>query len=178
MKLRIIKSIIIVSWGLLFGYIGIIYLPPISSLYNTISTKAQEFIQKKTPSLYTIELDKDLMIVTIPQFTVGIVGFNEVDWGELNIVEVVDEMYKVLKVNSPNSNVKIYISLYSLNEDRYGNKCRTYRLYDLMSVNTSEVKKYKNSDFFERDYNIIHQIRRLPFDKKPIKEVSKNEKKD
>lgn len=172
-NIKLINPILI---SLVIVWCGYISNSLISNLYNTISIKTQEFIQQKKTSLYTIELDKDLMIVTIPQFTVGIVGFNEVDWGKLNIVEVVDDMYNTLKANSPNSNVQIYISLYSHNEDRYGNKYRSYRLYDLMSVNTSEVKKYKNGYFFERDYNIISQIRRLPFDKNPIKEITKNEK--
>lgn len=166
-------------WGLLCAYIVIAYISPkISSFFNSISTNVQKFTQQEKKPFYAIELDNDLMIVTIPQFTVGISGFNEIDWGELNIMEVVDDIFQKIKTEAQHTTIKINISMYFDGEDKYGNKYYTYRLYELMTVNTAEIKRYKNSSYFEKEYNIVHQIIRLPFDKQPIKELTKNESSD
>ncbi len=174
MKSEIKTLLIQVVVGLMGVYLGYKYLPTIvNQFYNSITIKIQEYTTHKN---YAVELDKDIMIVTIPQFTVGIVGFNEIDWGELNIMEVVDDLFQKLKADKSNSTITIDIAMYSYGEDKYGNRHCVYRLYELMTVNLSEVKKYINCSYFERDYNIVHQITRLPFDKRPIKVIKKNEK--
>lgn len=147
---------------------GYISNPLFTYLYNSVVTSWNKL---QTPQkIYRIDLSNNSATILIPQFTVGIAGFNQIDWGELNIVEVIDELYHSLISVNANIDYKIYVNLYYYNTDKYGNKTLNGRIYELLTVSTAEVRKYKNSCYFEQNYDIINRITRLPFDKKAIRE--------
>lgn len=147
---------------------GYISNPLFTNLYNSVITSNWEKSQKS--ETYRIDLSDNSVTVLIPQFTVGIAGFNQIDWGELNIVEVIDELYHSLISVKKNVDCKIFINLYYYDTDKYGNRTLNGRIYELLTVSTAEVQRYKNSRYFEQNYDIINQITRLPFDKKAIRE--------
>lgn len=142
----------------------------VEKIDNYIQTEFSNWKKSRNPKTYRIDLSNNSATVIIPQFTVGIAGFNQVDWGELDIVEVMNELFQSLVTVKTDFNCKIYVNLYYYDTDNYGNKTCNERIYELLTISTTEVKRYKSSRYFEQDYNLIHQITRLPFDKKPIRE--------
>lgn len=144
--------------------------PFVEKIYNSIKTEFSNWKKSHTSPIYRIDLSNNSATILIPQFTVGIAGFNQIDWGELNIVEVINELFHSLISVKTNFDCKIYVNLYYYDTDMYGNKTLNGRIYELLTVSTAEVRQYKNSHYFEQNYDIINQITRLPFDKRPIKE--------
>lgn len=144
--------------------------PFVGKVDNFIKSEFSNWKKAQTPSIYRIDLSNNSATILIPQFTVGIAGFNQIDWGELNIVEVIDELFQSLISVKTNIDCKIYVNLYYYDTDKYGNKTIHGRIYELLTVSTAEIRQYKNSRYFEQNYDIINQITRLPFDKKAIRE--------
>lgn len=142
----------------------------VEKVENFIKSEFSNWKKSQKPQIYRIDLSNNSATVLIPQFTVGIAGFNQIDWGELNIVEVIDELYHSLISVKTNVDCKIYVNLYYYDTDKYENKTINGRIYELLTVSTVEVRRYKNSRYFEQNYDIINQITRLPFDKKAIRE--------
>lgn len=164
-NIKLINPILISLAMVWWGYIR---NPLFTNLYNSAITSNWKKSQKS--KTYRIDLSDNSVTVLIPQFTVGIAGFNQIDWGELNIVEVIDELYHSLISVNKNVDCKIFINLYYYDTDKYGNRTLNGRIYELLTVSTAEVQRYKNSRYFEQNYDIINQITRLPFDKKAIRE--------
>ncbi len=159
----ILISLAMVWWGYISN-------PLFTNLCNSVATELSNWKKSQKPKIYRIDLSNNSATVLIPQFSVGIAGFNQIDWGELNIVEVIDELYQSLATTKTDFNCQIYVNLYYYDTDKYGNKTYNERIYKLLTIPTEEVKRYRNSSYFEQSYDIIYQITRLPFDKKPIKE--------
>lgn len=159
----IIISLAIVWWG----YIS---YPIFTNLYNSAVIELSNWKKTRDPQIFRIDLTNNSATIVIPQFTVGIAGFNQIDWGELDIVEVINELYQSLKTVKTDFNCLIYVNLYYYDTDKYGNKTYNERIYKLLTVPTAEVKKYRNGRYFEQGYDIINKITRLPLDKKPIRE--------
>ena len=164
-NIKLINPILI---SLIIVWCGYIINPLFTNLYNSVITSNWKKSQKS--KTYRIDLSDNSVTVLIPQFTVGIAGFNQIDWGELNIVEVIDELYHSLISVKTNVDCKIFINLYYYDTDKYGDRTLNGRIYELLTVSTAEVQRYKSSRYFEQNYDIINQITRLPLDKKAIKE--------
>ena len=81
-NIKLINPILISLAMVWWGYIS---NPLFTNLYNSAITSNWKKSQKS--KTYRIDLSDNSVTVLIPQFTVGIAGFNQIDWGELNIVE-------------------------------------------------------------------------------------------
>lgn len=166
-NIEVINPVLISLAMVWWGYVS---NPLFTNLYNSVITEISNWKESQNPKTYRIDFSNNSVTVLIPQFTVGIAGFNQIDWGGLNIVEVIDELYYSLISVRTNVDCRIFINLYYYDTDKYGNRTINGRIYELFTVSTAEVQRYKNSRYFERNYDIINRITRLPFDKKAIRE--------
>jgi len=165
-----IKMINPIVFSLVMVWFGYVSNPIFTQLYNSAATEISNWMKARDTPTFRIDITNDSATITIPQFTIGIAGFNQLDWGELDIDEVIDELFHSLLSVKTDFDCKIYINLYYYDANKYGNKTFNGRIYELLTVSTAEVKRYKNSHYFEQNYDIINQITKLPFNKKPIKE--------
>jgi hypothetical protein len=109
---------------------------------------------------YEVKYYDDGIYITIPWYEP--VSYSAVVYPpRFSMEEVIKETFALLQQSSPNNSVRIKVTFYRLTRDKYGNLYKELSIYNLLEVNTSEVKKYRNYIYFENEYDIEGKIRVL-----------------
>lgn len=126
-----------------------------------ISFNSCDCEQAKDPYEFSWQNDGLCIIMPEPSYTVGIAAINEVriDWNEVDPDELSEDLYKMLKKSNRSGNLDIYVSFTYEETDKYGN-VSTKRMPNqyLATIQMSEVSKYVDSRYFEKNYKILDRI--------------------
>lgn len=117
----------------------------------------------KEDNVYSLSLEGNNLYITMPHPTIGIVGINEVSWRGVDLDELTNDIYTLLKKQHLSDIYSLYVKFEMTSTDKYGNEEKNYRKAFLFEVPVEEVKKYKDSKYFGNSYNLIGKLREAAF---------------
>lgn len=116
---------------------------------------------------YTVYWENANLCIVMPRPTLGIVGFNEVDWRGVDLSKVMEDIYDEFILTRRSGTVQLWLRFEIPLTDKYGNETMTYEDYRLVEIPVSEAKKFKSGKYLEAEYRIIEKIKDVAF---PFKE--------
>lgn len=107
---------------------------------------------------YKMHWNENMLIIEMPCPTYGVVGINKVDWGKVDIDDLLDDICDNAKKCDYSQCVVCVVLIYK-SKDRYGNDIvEKSDLYYLFSIDTSEARKYTSGKYLNGYYNITGRI--------------------
>ena len=108
---------------------------------------------------YSLSWQGNSLYITMPYPSIGIVGINELSWGEVEPTELVEDIFKALKSSNLTGNCPLYVCFSSKTTDKYGNPAlEVDEPHFLMDIPMSEVPKYVSAEYFGDSYGITNKI--------------------
>lgn len=107
---------------------------------------------------YKIYWDKDNLCVVMPYPTRGIANLNQINWGDVNLDEVAQDIYEEIIKNNSYLNIKVWVRFENPQFDKYGNETMVYDDFEIATIPLSEAKKYQSWKFLNQSYSIIYNI--------------------
>lgn len=112
---------------------------------------------------YKASWNKNMLVIEMPYPTKGVVGINAISWGEVDVDELVEDIYDEIK-KSDYSQCLICVMFITKYKDQYGNDVEDKtNLHLIACLNPLEVRKYKNGKYLDEHYNITNRILREAF---------------
>ncbi len=94
--------------------------------------------------------------------TVGVVGINQIDWGDVRLSEVMEDVLKAVKEkDSYSSEFHLYARLTCNPKDKYGNSTERQDDYLVETIEFAEAKKYQTAQSFNGNYGITYKIEEI-----------------
>jgi len=107
---------------------------------------------------YKMRWNGNMLVIEMPCPTYGIVGINEVGWGKVDVDDLLDDICDNAKKCDYSQCMVCAIFTYK-SKDRYGNDIvEKSNLHYLVSINTSEARKYTSGRYLNESYNITGRI--------------------
>lgn len=115
--------------------------------------------------LYSLSIDNNNLYITMPHPTIGIAGINEVSWRGVDLDMVAEDVYNTLKKKHLSDIYSLYVKFEITSTDKYGNEEKNYKKVFLFKVPVEEVRKYKDSKYFGKSYNLSGKLYEAAFGK-------------
>lgn len=107
---------------------------------------------------YKLNWDRNLLIVEMPYPTMGGVGINKIDWGKVDVDDLVEDIYDELK-DSRSQQCILSVRFTSKGKDVYGNDTSDKSsLYYIWSGSPAKVSKFQSGQYFNEYYHITERI--------------------
>ena len=101
------------------------------------------------------------IIMPEPRYTFGVSGLGEesIDWHEVDPGELKEDIFQTLKKSNRSGDLDIYVIFTYKETDKYGNvSTKRKPAKYVVTIQMSEVPKYKDSDYFGTNYKILDSI--------------------
>lgn len=117
---------------------------------------------------YSLSIQDNSLYITMPYPTIGIVGINEVSWRGVDLDEVMEDVFNILKKKHLTDTYSLYVKYVTTSTDKYGYEEKIYDESFLLEVPIEEVQKYKDSKYFSKSYDIKGKLYETAFDRQRL----------
>lgn len=125
---------------------------------------------------YNLKWEGDKLVIEMPNPTASSVGFKtEMDWHGIELAEIPKDVYNKLKKEDNRNRAELVVRFIREDYDQYGNSSSKNKDYSLGYFNISEVKKYKDVNFFNSKYRINKKIEDIVW--KPYRDIESGRRK-
>ena len=115
-------------------------------------------IQCNEKKSYSITIEGNNLYITMPYPRVGVSGINQKGWSDFKLEDIIEETFIMLRKNAKSGIVNVWIKLEDPQKDKYGNQTMKYDNRIIAKVPISEVKKFKDYKYFDKEYHISRNI--------------------
>lgn len=157
----------------LLNILGLSIFIIISSCIKNETCKGDN--SKGSSKPYELVLDQDKLYIDMPRPSRVAYTEYDIDWHGLEIEDIVADIFDVLKSkNSTSDYVDVLVRVNYIKTDKYGNESFAYNEKSIGIWRISEIKKYKNSFFFNKRYHVDTNIKDAALGRDVIMHVNEN----
>lgn len=101
---------------------------------------------------YNVEFNNGIIHVTMKCPTIGIIGINKVSFDGFTEEDIEKEIFEGIRNRDYSGNYEVYVTLKF--KDEYGNYYDSDEKVHVCTLNSEDVKKYSNYNYFKGNANL------------------------
>lgn len=117
----------------------------------------------QTQKPFSIYWHDNNLCVTMPHPTSGIIELGKVDWGGVDLNQVVSDIFNECNNSKRSGEVTIWVRFENPQTDKYGNVTMAYDDHQIATILLSEARKYKSGKFLDTEYKLSQSIYNAAF---------------